>query len=48
MTQGVHEGTGRCNSKQGAEAHLIPLHGMLEGLHGKVDLADVLVLHKDA
>ena len=27
--------------------HLIPFHGVLEGLHGKVDLADVLVLHKD-
>lgn len=34
--------------RQAWQAHLIPLHGMLEGLHGKVHLADVLVLHKDA
>ena len=33
---------------EGIEAYLIPLHCMLEGLHGKVHLADVLVLHKDA
>lgn len=31
-----------------AETDLIPLHCMLEGLHGKVHLVDVLVLHKDA
>ena len=33
---------------EGSDSHLIPLHGMLEGLHGKVHLLDVLVLHKDA
>ena len=33
---------------EGVEDYLIPFHCMLEGLHGKVHLADVLVLHKDA
>ncbi len=33
---------------KGSDSHLIPLHGVLEGLHGKVHLLDVLVLHKDA